>query len=153
MKHKLLFVCTGNYYRSRFAEMLFNARAASLELPWEAVSGGIAAELGVWNIGPISPFVLRKLMALGIEVDAELRIPVQLQESDLAEADLVIALHESEHKPLMRRRFTKWADRIEYWDVPDLHLMRAEDALSAIENNISALIEQLRYQAKLAESE
>ena len=31
--YKLLFLCTGNYYRSRFAELLFNAMAAPKELP------------------------------------------------------------------------------------------------------------------------
>src|SRR5215813_4066257 len=28
--HKLLFICTGNYYRSRYAELCFNARGAAL---------------------------------------------------------------------------------------------------------------------------
>ena len=50
----LLFVCTGNYYRSRFAEHLFNALAAQAGLPWRAESRGLAIEFGAHNVGPMS---------------------------------------------------------------------------------------------------
>ena len=63
---KLLFLCTGNYYRSRFAELLFNAMAATHALPWQAFSRGLALDKGVNNIGPMSPFALDALRALGI---------------------------------------------------------------------------------------
>ena len=42
MSHKVLFLCTGNYYRSRFAEMLFNALASRKDLDWTADSRGLA---------------------------------------------------------------------------------------------------------------
>ena len=34
----VLFLCTGNYYRSRFAEALFNSVARKMNLPWKASS-------------------------------------------------------------------------------------------------------------------
>ena len=43
---RLLFLCTGNYYRSRFAELLFNALAREAGLSWIASSRGIAT---AWN--------------------------------------------------------------------------------------------------------
>jgi protein-tyrosine phosphatase len=52
----ILFLCTGNYYRSRFAEQYFNHLARQVSLPWLAVSRGLATERGVNNVGPISPF-------------------------------------------------------------------------------------------------
>jgi hypothetical protein len=38
----VLFLCTGNYYRSRFAEALFNSVAGRMGLPWRASSRGLA---------------------------------------------------------------------------------------------------------------
>lgn len=35
----VLFLCTGNYYRSRFAECLFNSVAGKMGLLWAATSG------------------------------------------------------------------------------------------------------------------
>jgi protein-tyrosine-phosphatase len=32
----VLFLCTGNYYRSRFAEVLFNSVAGKMGLLWQA---------------------------------------------------------------------------------------------------------------------
>ena len=64
--YKLLFLCTGNYYRSRFAELLFNAMAATHALPWQAFSRGLALDKGVNNIGPMSPLAIDALRALGI---------------------------------------------------------------------------------------
>ena len=71
------------------------------------------------------------------------RAPLQLQESDLAAADLVIALDGTEHPPFMRQRFAAWADRITYWDVPDAHLLKAENALARIADHVDALLQRL----------
>jgi hypothetical protein len=59
----VLFLCTGNYYRSRFAEVLFNARAAEAGMAWVAASRGL--ELHACNVGPINggarPAILRRV--------------------------------------------------------------------------------------------
>jgi protein-tyrosine phosphatase len=142
MTQKVLFLCTGNYYRSRFAEMLFNLRAPQANLDWIADSRGL--ELGISNVGPVYPLVLDRLKMLGFPRQNEPRFPARLETVDLESADLIIALNESEHKPLISQSFGEWADRTLYWDVPDLNLMRAIDAFSRIEEHIAALIQQLQ---------
>jgi protein-tyrosine phosphatase len=146
----ILFICTGNYYRSRFAEELFNALASRLGLDWRAISRGLDTERGA-NVGPVSPHVLRKLEMLDIPVEANLRGPLQLERSDLLAADLVIALDAEEHKPLMAQRFREWADRTMYWQVSDLHLMEADEALSRIERNVTHLARELSNHSSLSE--
>lgn len=142
MRKKVLFICTGNYYRSRFAEMLFNALASQKGLDWNADSRGL--ELGTSNLGPVYPRVLDRLSALGIPAETETRSPARLQMTDLEAADLVIALNEAEHRTLMARQFGQWADRTRYWDVPDLHFMRADEAFSRIERHVTTLVQQLQ---------
>jgi hypothetical protein len=51
---KTVFPCSGNYYRSRFAEELFNHAAKNAGLNWRASSRGLALEPE--NIGPVSHF-------------------------------------------------------------------------------------------------
>ena len=51
----VLFLCTGNYYRSRFAEVLFNHLARERGSCWRAESLGLDLAIGVNNVGPISP--------------------------------------------------------------------------------------------------
>jgi protein-tyrosine phosphatase len=143
LRKEVLFLCTGNYYRSRFAEVYFNTLASQSGLRWRAVSRGIATELGVNNAGPISPLALARLARRGMNGAADMRAPLQLRETDLAAAALVVALDSSEHPALMRQRFAAWADRIVYWDVPDLDRLDAEGALSRIEDNVAALVQQL----------
>ena len=144
MCHKILFLCTGNYYRSRFAEMLFNALAAQKKLDWHADSRGLA--LGTSNVGPIYPGVLDHLKTLGFPVQTDPRVPARLEIIDLETADLVVAINEVEHRPFLSRQFEQWAEQTIYWDVPDLNLMTTEDAFSRIEKHVKALIRQLDNQ-------
>jgi protein-tyrosine phosphatase len=69
----VLFLCTGNYYRSRFAEELFNHRAARDGLSWVAQSRALAIERGINNIGPLATVVLKALEERGLVARGALR--------------------------------------------------------------------------------
>ena len=137
---KVLFLCTGNYYRSRFAELLFNHLAAEQGLPWVADSRGLAIELGVNNVGPLSAYTLARLKEMDVAVPTPQRFPTQVTEADLQAAALTIALDRTEHHPYMIERLPAWAERIEYWEVADLHALTAPAALSRIETAVMALV-------------
>jgi protein-tyrosine phosphatase len=139
----LLFLCTGNYYRSRFVELLFNHHAELVALPWQAESRGIALEFGVNNRGPISSAALAVLKERGIEPAAPLRFPQQVQEEDFSRAQRIIALEEAEHRPLMIERFPHWLARVEYWHVPDVPRAKVADAVAKMSNHVESLIQEL----------
>src|SRR5690349_6691472 len=88
----VLFLCTGNYYRSRFAEIYFNWHAGNRGLAWQADSRGLAID--GCNVGPISRYTLASLRLRGIASDTCERMPISLREADLAAADRVIAVKE-----------------------------------------------------------
>ena len=97
MKKKVIFVCSANYYRSRYAEYYFNWLAGREQLGWQADSRGLM--VGTWgNIGPISCYTLDALERRGIPLEGEPRDPQALTLADLAEADLVVAVKETEHR-------------------------------------------------------
>lgn len=143
MTKTVLFLCTGNYYRSRFSEIWFNHLVAQNGLAWQATSRGL------WqghnpNPGPISRFTVAGLAArnLVVDVDSE-RYPQRPTIADFETADLVIAVDEEEHRPMMEAQFPAWAERITYWLVHDLHLTEADDALGALEQKVTELVDSL----------
>jgi len=141
--NKLLFLCTGNYYRSRFAELLFNALAPTHHLPWQAFSRGVALEKGVGNVGPMSPLAIQTLQALGITSEGFARYPMQVQEDDLQGAEIIIALQEAEHRPYLSARYPAWVDQVEYWHVRDCVPTPAYDPLQEIARAVQQLIARL----------
>ncbi len=135
----VLFLCTGNYYRSRFAEILFNSVAGKMGLPWRAASRGLALERGVNNVGPMAVTAIAALEALGVQaVEAVTRLPAQVTSDDLERADRVIALKQDEHLPLLQERFPVWIEKVEYWQVDD-----ATEALGLIERDVMSLVARL----------
>ena len=70
-ENTVLFLCTGNYYRSRFAEVLFNSVAGKMGLTWKASSRGLALERGVNNVGPMEVSAVKALEARGLRAVAE----------------------------------------------------------------------------------
>ena len=143
MQRRVLFLCTGNYFRSRFAELLFNHFAAARTLAWTAESRALALDLSTDNVGPISPHTLRGLVQRGLPPPDPARFPAPLQERDLLNASLIVALKEAEHRPLLVSRFPGWVDRVEYWQVHDVDCSLPEDALAEIERAIHVLLARL----------
>jgi predicted translation initiation factor SUI1 len=138
--HKtVLFLCTGNYYRSRFAESLFNSVAGKTGLSWRATSRGLALERGVDNVGPMAVSAVRALEALGICAGEDCaRAPTQVTADDFGAAHRVVALKRDEHLPLLQERFPAWADKVEFWQVDD-----APEGLALIEQEVMGFVARL----------
>jgi predicted translation initiation factor SUI1 len=139
-RHKIvLFLCTGNYYRSRFAEILFNSVAGKMGLPWRASSRGLALERGVNNVGPMAVAAIKALEARGLRSVADFaRHPIPVTADDLDMADWIVALKQAEHLPLLHERFPGWAEKVEFWQVDD-----APEALPLIEREVMDLAARL----------
>ena len=137
---KVLFICTGNFYRSRFAEAVFNFHADQRKLPWQAYSRGLAIH---WADGFLSPFTEAALSERQIPVRHTGPGRIQLTEKDLESADLRIALDRAEHLDMMEQQFPNWTQRIEYWDVPDMPAALPGVALPSIESQILHLLDRL----------
>ena len=142
---RILFLCTGNYYRSRFAEILFNALAFPAGLEWRADSRGFCQHDE--NVGPISNYALGALAARGIPVRTDCRYPRVVCRDDLTGADRVIAMKEVEHRPLLDRMFPGYSDRVEFWHIDDLDKAGPTEALGNLEREVQRLIDRLRAES------
>ncbi|MBW5435810.1 low molecular weight phosphatase family protein [Bradyrhizobium canariense] len=144
MLNKVLFLCTGNYYRSRFAEELFNHIAKLEGLEWHAFSRGVTDNGSSDNIGPMSRFARAGLHARGIVPQGAARDPQPCSLSDFDASRLVIALKEAEHRPLIERRFPEAADRVSYWHVDDIDCAEPSVALAIIDEHVRELVSRIR---------
>ena len=140
-----LFICTGNYYRSRFAEHLFAHLVQQKNLAWQADSAGLGSEWS-WliNPGPISTVTVASLQQRGITINKP-RMPRGLTTQDLKNATRIILLDEPEHRPMMREKFPAWEDheRVTYWKVLDVPPTDDFHPMDAIEPLVVELVEEI----------
>ncbi|MBM63998.1 MAG: low molecular weight phosphatase family protein [Acidobacteria bacterium] len=138
----VLFLCSGNYYRSRFAEYYFQHRAIQSRIPWKAQSRGLQIPGGLE--GPLSQYTREECERLEI-LPQEPREPLPLTAEDLEQADLIIAVKETEHRRMVKDQFPEWSDKIEYWEVHDLDIERdAHQTLSHLKRLVDELITHLQ---------
>lgn len=146
----VLFLCSGNYYRSRFAELLFNHLANRSNLAYRADSAGLWPDCRRHNPGPISRDTLEALKALGVALPATHRSPRDVVASDIEQAAATIALKEAEHRPIIRQRFPELLERVEFWHVHDVGDAPPSEALPLIDANVRALIARLSAETGLS---
>jgi protein-tyrosine phosphatase len=151
VNHIVLFICTGNYYRSRFAEALFNHHATVHGVSWQAISRGLAIHL--LNEGDLSPFTRKALAEREIGCHHTRTSPRALEWRDLAGANLVIAVDEIEHRPLITEAYPAWQAKIVYWHVRDVAYRMPNQAMSEIERQVLRLISELTFARRLAVQE
>lgn len=137
----ILFICTGNYYRSRFSESYFNARVQEARLPFQADSAGLRAN-HPGNVGPISIFARKRLERHDIQADLQ-RFPRSITQNDFSTSAQIIALDESEHRPMMEQQWPSYADKITYWHIPDIQFMEPEEALDRMTEVLERFLDQL----------
>lgn len=137
----VLFLCTGNFYRSRYAEAWFNHEAPKQGLLWRAESRGFRPHLVTL---PLSHHAAERLASQSVPRILTRHKPERVLESDFDGASLIVALYEPEHRPMMQEQFPVWSDRILYWQVPDIEEVPPLIALARIESEVAALIQQLQ---------
>jgi len=136
-----LFICTGNYYRSRFAEAYFERAAVQHQLPWRATSRGLDTDQPQ-NTGPMSAVAARVLSEMNVPFDFE-RGPKLLTSEDLMRADMIIAVDWEEHFPMVKAKFPEWTRRMTYWQIEDIDRAPPEDALPRLQREIDRFVAQL----------
>ena len=144
-KSTVLFLCTGNYYRSRYAEEFFNHHAAARSLGVRAQSKGLARDLSaLGNVGPISPYALERLQRRGVTAIGRHRFPVAVEAADFETHTRVIVLSRAEHEPMVAALFPRHVRStiIEYWDIEDDHLESPETALTRLERRLIDLLDE-----------
>jgi protein-tyrosine phosphatase len=140
---EVLFICTGNYYRSRFAEAVFNHAVRHDGLPWAAFSRGLAIHLVDGDLSVHTELALRQK---DISLGHTARSREALTETDLQRAHHAVALKRDEHFAMMSAQFPEWAERITYWTVHDIDQTEPALALAEIEGLVAGLLRELREQ-------
>lgn len=146
---RVLFLCTGNYYRSRFAEIYFNELSRLYRVSSIATSAGLSPhihELG--NEGAVSPYTIEALRHAGlgdisVASNSLSRPPRRVTEDDWHWADTVIGLSRQEHRPMVEAQFPQWADGVRYWTVEDVDLQEPDAALAEIGLLVDELVRQM----------
>lgn len=143
MSRTVLFLCSGNYYRSRFAEAVFNHEVRRAALPWQAASAGLTWHSFGGNPGPISRHVLAALGERGILLPEPHRAPHAVTSEDLASAERIVAMKEAEHRSVLESRFPEHAGRVTFWHIDDVDVAPPSVALPLLADQVARLVEEL----------
>jgi protein-tyrosine phosphatase len=144
MSH-ILFLCTGNYYRSRFAEEYFNHIAPRHGVRWRADSKALVRDLtSTGNRGPISAHALAQLAAHGVATRGAPRWPARVEAPDFIRYPRIIALSRREHEPMMEALFPEHAAAIEYLEIGDLDVETPAVAIARLARDLDGLVVALR---------
>jgi len=140
MKKEVLFICTGNYYRSRFAEILFNHWAHRLGLDYQAWSRGLQDSNRPF---PISLNAKTRLKSLNLDME-RYRFPIKLKAHELRQVDHIIVMDELEHRPMMNELYPEWIPHVNFWQIRDIQFESPESAMPKLIQQVEEFVIQLQ---------
>jgi len=131
---KILFVCTGNSYRSPVAEALLKKVRGNLEVE----------SAGTQPAGMIAPNA-KKFLERENALEKLKRTPEGMHQKNLEDYDLIVAMKQN-HKNEILRRYPQMADRIEVWSIDDpiyLPYGSDEEVFEEIKRKVMELAESI----------
>jgi Protein-tyrosine-phosphatase len=137
---RILVLCSGNYFRSRFAEIFLNHVIADRSLPWQVDSAGLLMEND--NEGNISRHTQAYVEAKGWDVPA--RPPKAATTDQFQWATRVIALKETEHRAPIEARFSEFLDKVEFWMIHDEDVRAPADILPDLEAELTEFVKRIQ---------
>jgi len=126
------------------AEEYFNARARELRIDWRADSRALVPDLNsLGNVGSMSSYARRMLEKAGVHINKGNRYPLSVSESDLSDAEIVIALSRTEHQEMFADLHPQHYNEARFWDVEDIDLEAPDDAFDKVVKHTEALLREL----------
>lgn len=132
---KILFVCTGNSYRSPVAEALLKKVRGDLEVE----------SAGTQPAGMIAPNA-KKFLERENALEKLKRTPEGIDQKNLEEYDLIVAMKQN-HKNEILRLYPQMEDRIEVWNIDDpiyLPYGSDEEVFEEIKRKVMELAESIQ---------
>jgi len=122
MRKQICFVCTGNYFRSRFAEAWFNHKMQELKVEptWSSISRGLKVD-DANSRAVISPLTEAALQRKKISLKFTGEKPTTLTQEDCAKSAMIICIDLDEHRPMMNVVCPGFEHKTFYWNVKDLY--------------------------------
>ena len=140
---KVLFVCTWNIYRSRFAEEVFNFFAKKSNSKHQAFSAGF--RVGNYNFRTIYYPALDNLKKLNIVPLRPNDFSKHIDDVDLYEYDKIICMDEGEHKPMVLGNPSLQKDLFQYWDIIDQPKVKSEISLPKCYQKVKNLLSDFEF--------
>jgi protein-tyrosine phosphatase len=148
----VLFLCTGNYFRSRFSEFWFNHQIALLDYGEDLRAGSAGLRVtsgngngnGNGNIGAMAVEAQIALQQRGVAIDpTQLAMPRQVSRDDVEHSDVVVAVDAEAHRPMVQELFPDLEAKIRFWSVKDLGEDEGTDPISLQQHQVDHLINAL----------
>lgn len=110
---KILFVCTGNAFRSPVAEALLKKLRGDLE----------ADSAGTYPASRVAPNAKRLLERENASKNLK-KTPEGIEQKNVEEYDLIVAMKE-EHRDYLLKEYPQLSEKVIVWDIDDPYLLPA----------------------------
>jgi protein-tyrosine phosphatase len=114
----ILFICTGNWYRSRFAESYLKSKGYKHVLS-RGVNVNNNKKRKYREIHKQSSLVKNKLKELGLEKYINNKTPKQLTENDMLKSNKIILINKKEHYSYIIKKYPKYKNKLIVWNIRD----------------------------------
>lgn len=115
---KILFVCTANIHRSRFAEEVFNHLAIQDNNEYRAFSAGL--RVGDFSYREIYYPALEHLESFNIKPIRPKESSMHIDDVILEDYYKIICMDKNEHKPMVDANPKLSKYKFEYWEIVDI---------------------------------